>query len=232
MRNQRSLDSSLVTSIRVLRIFFNIAKRSSPRVLSIGDSHAVHFYKYLLDTIPNNQNVLCWLGPRLMYSVAKRGFCLTRLQEIALKVWKPQYCFIWLGEIDVRMHLVKQGYSTKADLVWLENFIIQLEVFWLQLGKPNLILFSPVPQISDSIFASEYPAYGSFHNRVEAQNALILQLQSLASKVSFPLNFIEITTTLQDTNGHLLPAYSDDSCHLNFFGFKTIDVLWKNFLIM
>jgi hypothetical protein len=226
MLKQRTLDNSLITAARVVRAFLQVRKRKNYRVLSIGDSHAAFFHSNLTKVLPRHQYILCWLGARLMFSVSQKGFGLTKVQKIALRIWRPEYCFVWLGEIDVRTQLVKHNASGSIDLSWLEDLLDEIKNLWKALGQPAMILFSPVPQSETKARDSSYPAFGGFQSRYLAQEQFIQGLEKSFSSASFPVEFCEVSTILKDETGQLNSNFTDDNCHLNSSGFDAIKSFW------
>ncbi len=200
------------------------------KILTIGDSHAIHFHSFLKRSYSKNKNILFWLGPKLMYSVARNGFGLTRLQQGILRAWGPDLCFIWLGEIDVRMHLVKHRESGIDHLDWLNDFLEQV----VDLGKitqsAEVILFSPIPQSDRKKQDDQFPWYGSIQERVVAQTNLVQKIKGLQSQSEFCFHFFDITELLQGPKGSLQLQYSDDFCHLNHKGFEKIKEVWAKYL--
>ena len=227
----RSILDSVRLIAKLARTFWVHGQGESLKTLTIGDSHAVHFHGYIQKNNTKNRNVLLWLGPRLMYSIAQNGFGFTFLQKLILRAWNPNLCFIWLGEIDVRMHLVKHQISGVDQMNWLENYFSQLEDLRHAIGNPKMIVFSPVPQSVVITPQIDFPSYGSLLDRIEAQSNLIYKMDTLHKESRFHFNFINVTSALQDQEGPLLSEYSDDCCHLNQNGFENIKVLWEKYLI-
>jgi hypothetical protein len=161
-----------------------------------------------------------------MFSVSKKGLGLSKVQKITLRVWKPQYCFVWLGEIDVRMHLVKHNNSGALDLSWLDELLTEFRMLFKTLGQPVMVVFSPVPQSEIKVIDSEFPAYGDFKSRIRVQDQFIRELEKSILLANFPIKFLEISSFLKDESGQLNPNFSEDNCHLNFEGFEAIKGLW------
>ena len=216
---------------KLARTFSVHGRGESYKTLTIGDSHAVRFHGYIQKNNTKNKNVLLWLGPRLMYSIAQNGFGFTPLQKLILRAWNPDLCFIWLGEIDVRMHLVKHRTSGVDQMDWLEKYFSQLDNLRKVLGNPKVIVFSPVPQSVALTHQRDFHSDGSLLDRIEAQSNLICKMNTLHNESSFHFIFINITSPLQDPDGSLLLEYSDDCCHLNQKGFENIEILWDKYLI-
>ena len=225
--SQRKRDGAFILLSRVFRDFVKLKGKRNLRVLIIGDSHAVQHYKHLAIDSDHNSYVLCWLGPKLMHTIANEGFGMSSLQLLALKLWKPNICFIWIGEIDVRMHLVKHMDSTSHNLEWVDSFLFKLMEFWQQINKPKIFLLSPVPQVKKELDSSEFPSFGSLSDRIVMQKRLVSKCQTLIAKGAFPITYVDIATELQYQDGSLNKDYSDDDCHLHSSGFEIVRHLWE-----
>ena len=78
MENRTTSNIALLKQILRLIVFFKDFYRH--RIIWIGDSHAIFMRRGLrsgVDGYSPIESLLFWMGPRLMYSVAKSGFPIT-----------------------------------------------------------------------------------------------------------------------------------------------------------
>lgn len=226
-KNNRKKDGTTVLLSRVLRDLGPNRKRTHARVLILGDSHAIQFYKHLVSGSSEDRSILFWLGPKLMHTIAIKGFGISFLQLAVLKIWRPQECLIWIGEIDVRMHMVKHMNTPSGSLEWVDTFFEKLVSLYKQLGEPDLTLFSPVPQVDKNNEGSEFPAFGSLSDRVHVQKELVSKCRFVIADRVLPIKYLDVTIDLQNQDGSLKKNLTDDNCHLNAKGFERVSHLWK-----
>ena len=200
--------------------------KSPPSLIFVGDSHA-HFIAnngapLRRIAITSNDDLVIYLGSRLLYSVATKGFqfgfITTALLHLASK--RQPIIFV-LGEIDCRVHLVTkamplgQNAFDKIAANYVSNVLDMVSRF--KFGIP--ILLSPVPPSDIGQSTNDYPRNGSILERISVTSSLS---DALAKAAAQDFLFLDLSQVLIDNRGVLRPSFTDDGVHTNQSGAKLV----------
>jgi hypothetical protein len=205
---------SLINQIRQVR----------PKSIWIGDSHAHHLINQgavmQKISITADNNLLIWIGPRLLYSVSRKGFELDFLTRMVFKIASEnQNVFFVLGEIDCRVYLVSKtlpgGQDAFAEIA--KNYNHQISRLLRNYGLKRAIIVGPVPPSDSGAQSTEFPRNGTLAERVFVTKKLT---ESLLKCSSIDVLIVELASILSTENGCLDPLLSDDGIHVNRKGSK------------
>jgi hypothetical protein len=195
---------------------------SKPVSIWIGDSHAHFLIKGGKRLKPfaliDGKHLLIWVGPKLLYSVANRGFQFNRLANILLrKSSSGQPIVIILGEIDCRVHFVSKNLQNGIEDFRKIAYSFRTKILQLQkeLGFGSTIIFSPVPPSDIGNENESYPRIGTLDERVAVTRLITQSLIELSNRDFKVLNLGDILAT---ERGELNPVYTDDGVHVNSIG--------------
>jgi hypothetical protein len=218
-----------------IQIFFSLAyqiRQVPPKSIWIGDSHAYHLINQgavmQKISITADNNLLIWIGPRLLYSVSRKGFEFDFLTRIVLKIAsKNQNVFFVLGEIDCRVYLVSKtlpgGPDAFAEIA--KNYIHEVSMLLQNFGLKRAIIVGPVPPSDSGAQSSEFPRNGTLAERVFVTKMLT---ESLLKCSTSDVLMVELAPILSVENGCLDPLLSDDGIHVNRKGSKiALDEIFK-----
>lgn len=151
----------------------SIIKRPE-QVIYIGDSHSYSFslpFEPTDDNINklikiNNTEYLCWLGPRLLYSVIDKGINPDLVSILNyFRSCKEQIILVWfLGEIDIRVFGKEKYLKTNENM----DHLIKNYVEYLSSNFSNFRNIIAIPaKPSDIGFNNpSYPKNGSLDERI------------------------------------------------------------------
>lgn len=187
--------------------------------LLIGDSHAVAIYSALNQGSTkhlSSKYYLERLGPRLMYSISKKGFLLRERTIRKLKLLRFDRIFVIVGEIDCRVYLSDETRDNTKDSAWVRDFLKKCVNMSGLLGISDLVIVSPPPPSDIGDGDPRFPRTGSISSRVKATNWLAETLQNeIALNYDGEVKFFDIWTQVTRSDSTLDPKYTDDGVHIN-----------------
>jgi hypothetical protein len=179
----------------------------------LGDSHASFLSEIPIKKVfaPKRSDALIWLGPRLMFSIAKNGFpnflYKSRYKNL---LGETGNLLISFGEIDIRVHLSREM-NNDFKFEWVDLYIEEvskLNNFW---NPKNLFVLGPVPPSdfdADYLFPVEQP----ISLRLEGIRCLNSRLEKIISTQA-NIHFVSLTRVLGDEEGLLLKEFHLDGIH-------------------
>lgn len=211
---------TLMKNFLLTKKFFNSTRKG---VLIVGDSHAVSFYNYFCKMDVEHSCLLFWLGPRLMYSIAKKGFDLSIPQVLLFRLWKPDYLVLLLGEIDVRTQLADMRKGRELPIDWISSYLYAAVELARKIGEPKILFVEPVAQTDSSNNDPRFPRVGSLSRRIEAHGEIVKSMRSLLPLTEYSdSKFIPISYPISTSEGVLKSEFTDDGCHLNDLGLSLV----------
>lgn len=203
------------------------AKRKLLKRLWIGDSHGPFLAGVPLRrfAVSEGCEAVVWLGPRLMYSIARNGFpdpLIPELRGIELHLATTPIV-LTLGEIDCRVHLA-QRLHTAGNLDFVARYVQRAAELRTNLGACHTFVVGPVPP---SDMGTDDPAYsrsGTLQQRVVASRLLERRLCEATAQVGEPwVSAIPIGDLVGDSEtGALAARFTHDGCHLNVLGAELV----------
>lgn len=215
--------------IKQFKNFIEVSTRvvkSPPVLIWIGDSHA-HFIANNGEplkrvTLTNNNHLVVYLGPRLLYSVATKGFQFDYMTTAILHLAsQSQPVVLVFGEIDCRVHLVSKVKPLEQNIFdgIASNFLDNVNGMVRQFNFGEPILLSPVPPSDLGQSLNKYPRNGSILQRISVTRSLTAALIKTASSHCICLDLSQL---LSDDIGALRSSLTDDGVHTNTRGSKLV----------
>jgi hypothetical protein len=197
----------------------------------LGDSHAAFLSGTTIKSLNAdlNKSPLIWLGPRLMFSVSKKGFPDFLFSKSNAGLLKGRSTLvISLGEIDVRAHLSKKG--SNVDLVeWVGNYVLKVLELSKHLEPLCTIIVGPVPPSPHGEKNSRLPTVGPLDRRIHFTSTLELTLEEKIRDVA-KLFFIPLSPLLAKTDGTLRENFVLDGIHTSEEACKVLSKTIKRVL--
>ncbi len=204
-----------------------MSERKSETIYCIGDSHASFFSgrnsiqpawpERSEDIIPSFKSYR--LGATLAYSLSQSG---TRTQgrekllEITSQLPKNSYVLLNFGEIDCRVHLLKQAQEQSKNKEEVVSECVQryFSVIKELQEKFRVIVWAVVPSTSsEKSIDPRYPHFGSNLERNEVTSLFNKQLERLCRDNQ--ILFISLFSQLINKNGSTNTRYFWDGVHLS-----------------
>lgn len=206
-----------------------VALRAPVSAVWVGDSHAPYLSGAQLAPVARSAegNAVVWLGPRLMYSVARDGFPRPLLPQLAGLSWRlrERRLVVALGEIDCRVHLVERV-SAGDDLAFVARYVDRVRELRQQLEAPSVVILGPVPP-SDLVVGydnPEFPRRGTLAERIAVTRLLDERLRSaVAAADGHDIVFASLLF-LAAPDGRLRDDRTDDGIHVNAAGSAEVRV--------
>jgi hypothetical protein len=203
-------------------VILNNIDREQPKMIWIGDSHS----RYINGSgqsakryeATKSSELVIWVGPRLLYSIAKKGFRLNPLDRKLLRRFgKDSTCVFVFGEIDCRAHLASGfRFMDQEELTTIsEEYKNQILELASRYNFSHCIVVSPIPPSNFGLIDPKFPRVGSLDERVLATNALTNSLTKLGEQ-NFAI--LDLSSFLASEDGTLNPSYSQDGVHVNSVG--------------
>jgi len=200
-----------------------IATRRPLRRLWIGDSHAT----FLAGTrvrpfdVSSEHEGVVWLGPRLMYSIARDGFpdpLTPELHGVSLDL-APTPIVLVFGEIDCRVHLVER-LAAGGSLDFVSRYVARAAELRARVGASHIVLLGPVPPSDQGESNPEFPKNGTLAERIAVARLLERTLsEATASLGDRRVAVAPITSLLAGSEtGELAGRLTDDGTHVNPLG--------------
>jgi hypothetical protein len=200
---------------------------SKPTEIWFGDSHAMYYTRSRPSSYPvlTEDGLIVWhLGPRLMYSLAIKGFGPLPLRAAR---WVSRLGrrgallpVFTAGEIDARAHLAPRAAAGDLDVSFVAQFVTRgCEL--AALLKSRTAVFVSAPPESDIVPAElAYSVNGTIEERVMAQRRLTAALASAVAAHTGPVLAVcvDATDLLADDAGVLRHDLTDDGHHVNARG--------------
>ena len=215
-----SLLNFIFTASRIFRV--------KPNVICMGDSHISFLYaepnvrKRKVFSLTENNELVIWLGPMLLYSTTLKEFSLNNRIKIVLRIAgnrKP--IVVALGEIDCRVHFVQKTLPfgiRQFDIIAqnYKNFLLNLAATY---NFSRIIVITPIPPSDSKRNNPVFPRVGSLAERALATKLIT---DSLVKISDFYFTVIDSQSVLSNPNGSLNQKYSGDGLHLNSLGSEKI----------
>lgn len=199
--------------------------------LWIGDSHAQHFNRGQIFARlfrGRDGQFVYHHGPRLMYSIATRGFDSQVLSFVRLvrRVSPPGRIVLVLaaGEIDVRCHLVPQSSSPGFSFDFVDAYVARATDLADLVGAETVVLALHPPVSPSAPDRREYPVRGSGEDRIEISEQLRREVHRAAASHAgtHRILVLDATDELADAGGALRPEVTDDEIHTNAAGIAVV----------
>lgn len=195
-------------------------RRRRATELWIGDSHALSFNQKVsyaqFVRAPEGQVVLR-IGPRLMWSLAEKGFPerAHRVVRIVAKYGIPGSIvpFFVSGEVDVRCHLV----GREDDYGFVKKYVDRCLELATALGSPRAVFVVPPPPSEWCPNVEEFPIKGSIGERVAVFGSMRAALVDAVAATP-GAELLDATDGLAGEDGAIRRELTDDGCHTNLAG--------------
>lgn len=154
-----------------------------------------------------------WVGPKLLFSVGKKGLQLNKRMEQILGVISPTNTVFLFGEIDIRTRPLELNKSKFASQSVVESYLHSLLEFCRRYGLSSPCVLQPPPPSKRLSNSKDFPTTGTIADRIQA-NTLIareLKIQSPA----FGLKYIAFPESLVEADGSTREMYALDGVHTN-----------------
>ncbi len=207
-------------------------RRNSLTELWIGDSHAQHFNRGRTPARlfrGRDGQFVYHHGPRLMYSIASRGFDRQVLSfaRLVRGVSPPGRLLLVLtaGEIDVRCHLVPQSSRPGFSFDFVDAYVSRAAALADVLGAETVVLAMHPPVSPSAPDRREYPVRGSGEDRIAMSEQLRREVhRAAASHAGAPPHIVVLDATdeLADRSGALRSEVTDDEIHTNAAGIAVV----------
>lgn len=190
--------------------------RAGRRELWIGDSHAaaIVFGPTWAEFLsgPRGELVLRW-GPRLMYSLATKGFPtrVTRFAGLVARCGRrDSFAPIFVaGELDWRNALASHP---ESDMAFVGEYLDAAVAVANRMKASTAYILVPPPGRPRVDIDPSFPTAGSDEQRLAAFHSLRMALHD-ASGSRDRLVLIDLTDVLAGTDGWMRPEYTEDGVH-------------------
>lgn len=206
-------------------------RRNALTELWIGDSHAQHYNRgqtFARLFRGRDGQFVYHHGPRLMYSIATRGFDNQVLSFVRLvrRVSPPGRILLVLtaGEIDVRCHLVPQSSSPGFSFDFVDAYVARAIALADMAGAETMVLTMHPPVSPSAPDRREYPVRGSGEDRIAISEQLRREVHRAAAShgETHHILVLDATDELADASGALRPEVTDDEIHTNVAGIAVV----------
>jgi hypothetical protein len=197
------------------------------KIYCIGDSHASFFsgYDVILPLSPETRNrypifEAYRLGATLAYNMKKYNTSSRGkerfLDLLETKVPQQSTILMIFGEIDCRVHIVKQAIERKLEIREIvKETVNEYFDFILEIKSKGyeIMLWNVVPTSCSSTQNKEYPNNGTLEERTQATICFNENIKILCNKNS--IRFVSIYNLLVDERGVMKTKYFKDGVHLS-----------------
>lgn len=199
-------------------------RRKRATELWIGDSHALSFNDKVSMTAfsrgPEGQ-IVRRLGPRLMWSIAQKGFP-PRVHRLVAVVgrWGVPGSIVPVfvaGEIDVRCHLADH----EADFGFVEDYVARCQELAATMRARRTVYAVPPPPSEACPSIEQFPVRGTIAERVKGFNSLREALADAVARTP-GAELLDATDGLTRDDGSIRPELTDDGCHTNLEGMHIV----------
>jgi len=208
-----------------IQIYIKIWKKPI-KCIWIGDSHS----RYIVGnsaltkrySLSKHNDLIIWLGPRLLYSISIQGFRLNFFDKMILRrVGSINLCVFVFGEIDCRVHFVpRKIHLYQEELMRIvQGYKIQVTKLINKYHISSSFVLTPIPPSDFGSNNPMFPRTGSLIDRVIATKATSNTLNEYSNE-----NFtvVDLSKYLSNSDGSLNLYYSDDGVHVNSLGSSVI----------
>ncbi len=204
----------------------SLARRRRLNRLWIGDSHAAFLAGLSLQRFSvSKEEAVIWLGPRLMYSLARDGFpdpLIAELKGVRVDLTTTSIV-LTCGEIDCRVHLVGRLHDENA-LDFTSLYVVSAAQLRARMGAKHAYLLGPVPPSDIGGDDPGFPRTGTLDERVTASRLLEKRLcEEAAASEESGISAIPLGAILADPKtGALAAEFTNDGCHVNCRGAELV----------
>jgi lysophospholipase L1-like esterase len=208
-----------------LHIYVKIWKKPI-KCIWIGDSHSRYIAGNSALTkrysLSEHNDLIIWLGPRLLYSISIQGFRLNLFDKMILRrVGSNNLCVFVFGEIDCRVHFVpRKIHHNQEELTRIiQGYKVQVTKLINKYDIDSSFVLTPMPPSDFGSNNPKFPRTGSLIDRVIATKATSNTLNEYSNE-----NFtvVDLSKYLSNSDGSLNLYYSDDGVHVNSLGSSVI----------
>lgn len=203
--------------------------------LWIGDSHA----PFLNECWPvrsrsmtriHDHEFVWHVGPRLMWSIANKGFppevrLVARLLH-RFGTSRHRSLIVVFGEIDVRVHLVGAQARSGPSMSFVREYVDQCLLLARTMHADRVLVAVPVPPGDSFDDDPNFPRSGTLAERIGAfrllRKALVAAVETAGAEPTTLL--LDCTEELADSDGSLRIDLTDDGCHVNHSGAEVVRV--------
>ncbi len=224
VRLRRARLRALVGIIKLVVAF----RRGSVDEVWVGDSHTVLFNidhgapPGLLRTAERRWT---WhLGPRMMYSIAKKGLPtpLLRTGRVLAKIPAAREAawFFSFGDVDIRCHLVPRMKAGQG-LGFVAEYVDRVYDVLATIGARTGTICIPPPPTLDTDDHELFPVVGTPEQRLDVHGAVREALYAaVATERPGPkIRLLDLTKALADSTGLMQPEFTmADGLHTNDAG--------------
>ena len=200
-----------------------IAARRPLERLWIGDSHATFIAgtRVLPFDVSSDHEGVVWLGPRLMYSIARDGFpdpLLPELEGVSLDLARAPVVLVF-GEIDCRVHLVER-LAAGGTLEFVPRYVERAAELRARLAASRIVLLGPVPPSDKGESDPEFPKNGTLAERIAVTRLVEQTLSEAAASLGDSrVTAVPVASLLAGSDaGELAERLTDDGTHVNPLG--------------
>lgn len=215
------------------------------KIYCIGDSHVsvfsglgTKYNPYMVPILPKRAKVnLSYFIPIRLGSVlaynsyryAKKIEKLLKLKSLNFNKSKD-YVLLSFGEIDIRVHILKQSKLQNKSLKQIIKLTISRYynlISYLYSHGYKIIIYGPIASAKESVIVERFSSYGSCKDRNKATDEFTRQLIELTKQYNIP--FITIFYEMIDENYETKDSFLMDNIHLSSnFLFMIINLLKKH----
>lgn len=196
-----------------------------PRLWWVGDSHAAFFAQAPLAPVSRSSvsaDAALWLGPRLMYSLQRRGMSLTSAQRWMLQTTARPHVAYSFGEIDCRVFLAREPFHKFRSDEWLIRSLTVLAKHAHANSVEASVLVMPVPMSNIGSDNPDYPRRGTLRDRVVGHEWFCQRVAALASQYFPDASVLDLRPILAMGDGTFDPTYTHDGTHTNSLGSRLV----------
>lgn len=202
-----------------------LMRRRRPTELWIGDSHAMTFNRhidYSTFMLTRRGQLILRIGPRLMWSLARKGFPerVERAVRLASRFARPDalYPVFCAGEVDVRNHLTEHP---DTDYAFVERYVEQCRSVAQRLKASRLALVVPPPPCDVDPRYAWWPVIGTIEERVAVHARMRAALHAAAAAHE-DTTVLDFTDLLADETGKMPMELSTEGVHTNAVAIERI----------
>ncbi len=157
------------------------------------------------------------LGAVLAYTISKKGsHGHEALHSLLTTIPPKSYVMLMLGEIDCRVHLIKQAKSQKKPVSvvvkkCVDNYFSSIEE--IKNAGYQIIVWGVIPSTRFEVQDDSYPTVGTCRERNEVTKLFNLHLEAKAKSKNLP--FLSLYNDLVDADGLTNMKYFIDLIHLS-----------------
>ena len=220
---RRRLHAKIIQPAAARRAIRSRLRRRLPLEVWIGDSHALgmnRFPGHAFLTVGREQQVIQRVGPRLMWSLATKGFPES-VERLAARIGRRAASgtvvpLFVAGEIDVRCHLVG-----REDYGFVVDYVERCAAVGRRMGAAKTVIVVPPPPSAACPNVEEFPILGTIEERAGAFARLRAALAA-AVETRHDCVLLDASDDLMAVDGAIRPELTDDGCHTNAVGVASV----------